>query len=201
MTKLKEITTHINDLFAKVTECLPFMKGGQELQSTQGPLEWASKSLEFEADTFKIDSSGRKQETRKVNGKDMLMKVHPAWDVLEYVDWPTKWEQLFIGYDNFINYVAQAKWCSVQQAEQKYLLTKKELKAKMSQIDYKVFYKKEIKWHLAGFWFVIFKRCFFVGTRSDMWLSGGDYAWFNKHLWYYFCSYASFGLSGRLLKN
>jgi len=173
------------------------------------PKEVDTKSLEFEADTFRIDSTNRKQEIRKVNGHDTLMKVSPAWDVIEYLEYfkNKRWEvtckrgeQLFIGYDNFIKYVAQAKWCSVPQAEQRYLLTREELRTKMSQIKYKEFYEQEIKWHLAGFWFVIFKRCFFVGTRSDIWLAGGDYAWFNQHIWYYFFRYASFGLSGRLLK-
>jgi hypothetical protein len=42
------------------------------------PKEVDTKSLEFEADTFRIDSTNRKQEIRKVNGHDTLMKVSPA---------------------------------------------------------------------------------------------------------------------------
>lgn len=163
--------------------------------------EVAKKSLEFEEDTFKIDSSDWKEETRTVNGKDAIVKVSPQWDVLEYLEWPAKGEQLFITYASFIQYVAQAKWCTVQEAEQKYLLTKEELQTKMKQVYYKDFYNTQIKWHLAGYWDPNDKKCFFVGTRSKVWLAGGRNAGFSQHNWNCNKFYASLGFSGRLLKN
>ncbi len=172
----------------------------QNLQSTESK-EVAKKSLEFEEDTFKIDSTSWKEETRTVNGASQKVKVSPQGDVIEYLEWPAKGEQLFITYDSFIQYVAQAKWCSTQEVEQKYLLTKEELQAKMKQVNYTEFYNSQIKGHLAGFWNPNGKKCYDVGKRSDIWLAGGHNAAFNQNDWICNDNYASFGFSGRLLKN
>ncbi len=187
---------------------LSSLQGTQELKKEEiatnlssESKEVAKKSLEFEEDTFKIDSTSWQEETRTVNGASKKVKVSPQWDVLEYLEWPAKGEQLFIIYAGFIKYVAQAKWCSVQEAEQKYLLTREELQTKMKQVDYTEFYNSQIKGHLAGCWDPGNKRCYDVGSRSFIWLAGGLFAGFNQGNWGYNDIYASFGFSGRLLKN
>lgn len=166
--------------------------------------EVIEKSLEFEDETFKINSDNWKEEERIVDGSSQKVKVSPQWDVLEYLEWPAKWEQLFITYASFIKHVAQAKWCSVQEAEQKYLLTKEELQTKMEQVNYEKFYNSQIKGHLAGYWHWYREECITGVGRFNMWLAGGDEAVFNQ------VSYnsikgdgenRSFGFSGRLLKN
>ena len=85
-------------------------------------------------------------------------------------------------------------------------MTKEEFKEKMKDMprnsaEYKDFYNKEIKGHLAGFWVPRDKRFYGVGERSNVWLVGGNGAGFHADEWYQIGIYKSFGFSGRLLKN
>jgi len=196
--ELKVVQDHLDSI--QWTQKVQWKHLATNLQATESK-EVAKKSLEFEEDTFKIDSTGWKEEVRTVDWEKQKVKVSPQGDVLEYMEWLAKGEQLFITYANFINYVAQAKGCSIQEAEQKYLLTREELQKKMKGIDYTAFYNSQIKGHLAGFWGPNDGRCSAVGERSGVWLAGGHTAAFAQHNWSNYTHYASFGFSGRLLKN
>ena len=150
-------------------------------------VEQVKKSLEFEEKTFKIDSTWWKEEERFVDGQKekIKVKVNHAWDVMEYLEWAAKGEQIFIGYEAFIKHVAEAKNCSPEEVAKKYLMTIEELEKKMSDKpdgskEYEDFFNKEIKWVLAGHWdpndetFNAFSVC------SVLWLSDGHNAYFNK---------------------
>lgn len=164
--------------------------------------ETATKSLEFEKDTFKIDSTWWK-ETKKWWRK---VKINDTGDVTEYVDWDQKWEQIFITYDAFIREVSKAKKCSQEEVEKKYLMTLEELQEKMKDKPsgsdaYKDFYDKEVNGHLAGYWTPNDEIFYNVGDRSDVWLVGGNYANFYQNKWTRSHYYRNFGFSGRLLQN
>lgn len=173
------------------------------------------KSLEFEPDTFKIDSTGWKEVTEadkddpifgQFVGKKPKVKVNATRDVVEYLDGSAKWEQIFITYDAFIREVMKAKSCTREEAERKYLMTTDELEKKMRDKpnyseEYKKFFDQEIKWHLAGFWHSFNNIFYTTGSRSNMWLAGGHNANFNKNIWNRDNLYRCHGFSGRLLKN
>ncbi len=192
-------------------EAYNMLHGGDELKkkvsSKKESKETLTKSLEFEEDTFKIDSKGWKEEKRNVYNKgEMKVKVNATWDVVEYLEWPAKWEQIFITYDAFIREVMKAKNCSKEEVEQKYLMTVDELKEKMKDKpdrsdEYKKFFNKEVKGHLAGYWNPnndIFSN---IGERSHVWLAGGDGADFDQYEWSWYNFNRNYGFSGRLLKN
>lgn len=170
--------------------------------------EKIEKSLEFEKDTFKIDSTGWKEEERKVynQSEPMKVKVNETGDVVEYIDWPAKGEQIFIGYDAFLREVCKAKNCSPQEAETKYLMTREEFKQKMADKpdnsdEYKKFFDKEVKWHLAGYWLPGDETFDSVGGRSSVWLAGGSDAGFSENTWDWGSHTGNYGFSVRLLKN
>lgn len=143
--------------------------------------------MEWEEETFKIDSTDWKVELRKEqcyndNIKEIKVKVSPAGDVFEFISGPAKGEQLFVKYENFLNYLAQAKGCTPAEAEMKYLMTRDEFSEKIKQIKaseggYKAFLEKEIKNHQAGCWNSQMK-CFRTGDSWAIWLLnrqfGGD---------------------------
>lgn len=160
-----------------------------------------TKSLEFEKDTFKIDSTWWKRVKKWWRN----VKINDTGDVTEYLDWDQKWEQIFITYDAFIREVCKAKNCSKEEVEKKYLMTMDEYKQKMKVIDeawaYNEFYDKEVKDHLAGSWIPDNETFYNVGERSHVWLVGGKHATFIQNTWYRYNSNSSFGFSGRLLKN
>lgn len=168
--------------------------------------EKVTKSLEFEEDTFKIDSTGWKQEARSIYGWwKIKVKVNAANDVIEYLEWPHKWEQLFIGYAAFITELCRAKNCSPQEAEQKYLMKIDELEENMQAIRvawiYHDFYTTEVENHLAGYLHPYRKVLEAIGKSSFIWLFDGYYARFSENGW--FCwdrGNKEYGLSGRLLK-
>jgi hypothetical protein len=122
--------------------------------------EKLEKSLEFEEDTFKIDSRWWKLVTKNDKYDDVFgkfyspklrVKVNNTWDVVEYIDWPAKWEQLFIWYNAFIREVCKVKNCTQEEAEKKYLMTLDEFKQKMvdkpdDSEEYKKFFNEEVKW-------------------------------------------------------
>ena len=184
--------------------------------------EIATKSLEFEKDTFKISSEWWEEvtkETAKKNpvlqkflDKGIKVKANATWDVVEYmedtVNWELlckKWEQIFIDYDKFVDYVALDKQCSREEVEKRYLMTRDELKEKMKDKpsgseEYKKFFNEEVNGHLAGFWNSYNEGFSNVGERSNIWLAGGNNASFNQYRWN--CNYCRhFGWGGRLLKN
>ena len=169
--------------------------------------ETLTKSLEFEGDTFKIDSKGRKEEKRNVYGKgEMKVKVNATGDVIEYLEGDAKGEQIFITYDAFIREVMKAKNCSKEEVEKKYLMTIDELKEKMKDKpdgseEYKKFFNKEVKGHLAGYWYPYNETFSHFGVRSDLWLVGGDNADFDQLTWGHNSLSRTYGFSGRLLKN
>lgn len=180
--------------------------------------EVKEKSLEFEEGTFKIDSKWWKETTVGAHNwlgssvYQIKVKINPTGDVMEYLEWPAQWEQLFITYDAFIREVCKAKGCSKEYAEEKYLLTVDEFRKKMSDKKepgsnaYMDFYHNEIENTAAGYWDGNYNVCE-VDTKynpSYFWLAGGDRA----RLWNYTYSVMTddrftngFGFSGRLLKN
>ena len=181
---------------------LEALNTGEENSEKTEQKESLEKSLEFEKDTFKIDSTWWKEPTEGKFAWNWV-KVNPAWDVIENLE---TGEQLFIDYDKFLGYVAEEKWCTPQEVEKKYLMTKEEFKEKMKDIPkhsdrYKDFYNNDIKGHLAGYWNPSNKRFFGVGGRSHMWVVDGYDAAFGAGGWFQFDSCKSFGFSGRLLKN
>lgn len=101
----------------------------------------------------------------------------------------------------------KAKNCSKEEVEKKYLMTVDELKEKMKDKpsgsdEYKKFFNKEVKDHLAGYWVPDVKSFGGIGERSSVWLAGGYNADFDEGGWnkgHYYRNY--FGFSGRLLKN
>ena len=174
------------------------------------------KSLEFEPDTFKIDSTGWKEVTDadkddpifgKFVGKEPKVKVNVTWDVVEYLDWPAKGEQIFITYDAFIREVKEDKNCIQEEVETKYLMTVDEFKEKMkdktwNSEEYKKFFDQEVEWHLAGYCNPYHNKGFWnMGNRSQIWLAGGGNADLGKNKWGLSNYGTGFGFSGRLLKN
>lgn len=164
------------------------------------------ESLEFEEDTFKIDSKGWKEEWEVYNQQPIKVKINATWDVVEYLEWPAKWEQIFITYDAFIREVMKVKNCSQEEVEQKYLMTVDELQEKMKDKpsgsdEYKKFFNKEVSGHLAGYWYPGYDRFHGIGAWSHVWLVGGCNANFGKSKWGPSMIYRNYGLSGRLLKN
>lgn len=178
--------------------------------------ETATKSLEFEKNTFKIDSKGWKEVTNKDKDDPILgkfvwkkpkVKVNATWDVVEYLEWPAKWEQIFITYDAFIREVMKTKNCSQKEVEEKYMLTIDELKEKMKDKptdskNYKKFFNEECNGHLAGYRHPDTKLFYAVGEQSSIWLVGRLYADFiQNNRWYSGYNHGGYGFSGRLLKN
>ena len=197
----KKLLTDKEDELNKMTE-----EYGEKTEKKESK-ETLTKSLEFEKDTFKIDSKGWKEEKRDVYGKGkMKVKVNATGDVVEYLEGDAKWEQIFITYDAFIREVCKAKNCSREEAEKKYLMTRDELKEKMKDKpdgseEYKKFFNDEVKGHLAGYWDPNDKEFYDIGERSNVWLAGGISADFDPDTWYRYSLIRSYGVSGRLLKN
>ena len=185
------------------------------LKKTTESKEKFIKSLEFEPDTFKIDSTGWREITEaditsrifsKFVGKRPRVKANITGDVVEYLDWPAKGEQIFITYDAFIREVKKDKNCTQEEVEAKYLMTVDEFKQKMedkpdNSEEYNKFFEQEVKWHLAGYWNPDSKGFYDIGDRSDMWLAGGDGAGFNESRWFRDDGNRDYGFSGHLLKN
>lgn len=169
--------------------------------------ETVTKSLEFEENTFKIDSTWWEETTIDTyNGKPIKVKENTTWDVVEYLEWPAKWEQIFITYDAFIREVMKAKNCSKEEVEKKYLMTVDELHEKMkdktsSSDEYKIFFNKKFNVHLAGYWNPDYEIFYDVWERSNVWLVGGANVNFNRYGWNRNDDYRDYGFSGRLLKN
>lgn len=186
------------------------------LKKTEESKETFVKSLEFEPDTFKIDSTGWVEATKKnlanhpeiekFIDKWVKVKVNATGDVVEYLDGPAKWEQIFITYEALIREVMKVKNCTQKEVETKYLMTVEEFKKKMedkpnNSEQYTKFFNEEIKWHLAGDWDPGYNAFTNDWSRSTMWLAGGNNAYFNKITWDrgHFNRHHAF--SGRLLKN
>ena len=197
----KKLLTDKEDELNKMTE-----EYGEKTEKKESK-ETLTKSLEFEKDTFKIDSKGWKEEKRDVYGKGkMKVKVNATGDVVEYLEGDAKWEQIFITYDAFIREVCKAKNCSKEEAEKKYLMTRDELKEKMKDKpdgseEYKKFFNDEVKGHLAGSWHPTHKIFSHIGDRSTVWLVGGSRAVFDQRAWTWDTNSRDYGFSGRLLKN
>jgi len=85
-------------------------------------------------------------------------------------------------------------------------MTVDELKEKMKDKlsgseEYKKFFNDEVKGHLAGYWFPHYERFYGIGERSDVWLAGGNNAYFRQDKWSRDGDDRNYGFSGRLLKN
>lgn len=187
-----------------IQDAVDFFYGKSDMKESK---ETFTKSLEFEEDTFKIDSTWWK-ETKKdaYNWKPIKVKENATGDVVEYLEWPAKWEQIFITYAAFIREVCKAKNCSKEEAKKKYLMTIVELKEKMKDKpdgseEYKKFFNKEVKDHFAGYWNPSGKRFSNVGGWSSVWLADGDAAGFGQDGWVWGLINRRCGFSGRLLKN
>lgn len=192
------------------------------VSDAQESKEVAKKSLEFEENTFKIDSTGWTVAT-ELNSKQnpilhsfinprRIVKVNWTGDVLEFLDWPAKWEQLFISYDAFIREVMKAKNCTQEEIETKYLMTTDEFQEKMANKpdnseEYTSFFNKEISPVLPWYKNPANGRFNGVGECQIIRLSHG---WVGSFLGTR--AYASYprelesiedlgGFSGRLLKN
>lgn len=172
---------------------------------TEESKETVTKSLEFENDTFKIDSTWWKEEERGAYPNWAIkVKVNATWDVVEYLGSQAKWEQIFITYDAFIREVMKAKNCSKEDVEKKYIMTVDEIKEKMKDKpnksdEYKEFFNEEIKDYVAGFWSPSSDFC--LGGSFSMWLAGGSSAAFSQYGCDLYADSKNYGLSGRLLKN
>lgn len=187
---------------------------------SQESKEKLEKSLEFENDTFKINSKWWEEVTDKDKGDPILgkfvwkkpkVKANATGDVVEYLEGDAKWEQIFITYGAFIREVCKAKKCSKEDAEKKYLMTIDELKEKMKDKpngseEYKKFFNEEVNAHLAGYWSPNNETFYDVERRLSIWLVGGANASFDQVRWEqadgnrYFGGMV-FGFSGYLLKN
>jgi len=220
--KSNEEKVRLNKALAKELEKISSQSENSNEKKTESK-ETVTKSLEFEKDTFKISSEWWEEvtkETAKKNpvlqkflDKGIKVKANATWDVVEYmeetVNWNLickKWEQIFIDYDKFIGYVATDKHCTIEEAEQKYMLTRDEFKEKMKDKpndseEYKKFFNEEVNDHLAGCRYQNNKRFYDVGERSGVWLVGGDCAGFNQSTSSSSNKGRGFGFSGRLLKN
>ena len=81
----KKLLTDKEDELNKMTE-----EYGEKTEKKESK-ETLTKSLEFEKDTFKIDSKGWKEEIRDVYGKGkMKVKVNATGDVVEYLEGDAK---------------------------------------------------------------------------------------------------------------
>ncbi len=177
-----------------------------------------SKIPEFEKNTFRIDSAWWKEETRHIQWQwPVSLKVNPQWDVLEFVDGPAKWEQLFITYNGFIREACAQKGVSKEVLEQKYLPTPEKL-TKMAggqgpgKEQYKTFYEAAtINKHLAGYRMPDIPRFHETGKSFFVRLAQGNSVQFDISGWYRFDNRpsrfnykdlnAGHGLSGLLLKD
>ena len=140
------------------------------------------------------------------------VKVNPTWDVIEYLEWPVKWEQLFANYNAVIREVMQAKNCSKEDVENKYLLTINEFDIIKSHEwpyhwNYHQFLREtNMKFHLAG-GANEYKSLNGIWKFCDIWLSGWYRAYFSglKNSNWYDCKYHNDGWFGYysvlLLKN
>lgn len=167
--------------------------------------ETATKSLEFEKDTFKIDSTWWEQEKRVIfNRWEEDVKVNPEWDVIEH-----EGEQIFLTYDAVIREVMKSKNCSKEEVEKKYLMNFDEFLEKMEDKpsgseEYMKFFNEECKDHLAGgYWSTSDGRKWIMNHREtfNMWLTRGCDATFAYGKWYAHYNWKKDGHSVRLLKN
>lgn len=214
---MKDLLINMNDKVDD-TKLKKSEKKWNEMESRKAgeSKETSTKSLEFENDTFKIDSKWWREVTNKDKDDPFLgkfvwkkpkVKANDTWDVVEYLDGDAKWEQIFITYDAFIREVKKAKNCTTQEeVEKKYLMTEDELKEKMKDKpsgskEYEKFYNQEVKDHLAGYWDPGDEKFSDVGGRSGVWLVGGGSADFGQTEWNWGDYGRECGFSGRLLKN
>lgn len=161
-------------------------------------LEKVEKFLEFEKDTFKINSTWWQEIVRWWQ----KLKINKLGDIIEYLEWSAKWEQIFFDYKKFIQYVSVDKNCSPQEAEKKYMMTLRKFREKMKKIDeagtYKDLYNNEIKGH--GYLFA-YERAISMGDTFGIWLANGHIALLTKDTWHTITHNKNFLASGRLLKD
>ena len=175
-------------------------------EETDESKENVDGSLELEQDTFKIDSTGR--EEMKGEGYQhprVRIKVHANKDVIEYMDWDAKGEQLFT-YDALIREVSKAKNCSKEDVEKKYLMTEKAIEDEMkdkefNSKEYKEFYEKEFSKHLAWFCHGETEEFINIGESSNTWLAGKCVVYFDVRTWYLEECSGDFYFSVRLRKQ
>jgi hypothetical protein len=156
-----------------------------------------------------IDSYGRNDE-KEINLYDWWtarVKVNPDWDVVEYLDGPTKGEQIFITYDAFVWAACKYKKCSRKTLEKKYLPTPEKLALLAgnpweSSPQYGEFYNNNIKENqLAGYYIPRGEKIWNLGKRLCIWLAGGGDADFKNDKRNHDKGGKSYGFSGRLLKG
>ena len=145
-----------------------------------------TKSLDFEDHLFKIDSSDNDlwEDVYAEQGRAQVkIKIKKTWDVVEYLDLSEfndspiyhnnrAWRQVFVDYNNLINYIAENKDCSIEDVEKEYLITEDELKWKinvMTKDEYESFYT------------VLFNNCKVpVFSWETTWIYD---RWFDIYIW------------------
>jgi hypothetical protein len=148
--------------------------------------EISKNSLEFEENNFKIDSTWWKTWRRNIYGLGSLkVKTNSTGDVFEYLEWPTKGEQIFMDYDFFLREVCKAKNCSPQKAEEKYLMTIDELKKIMldkpdNSEEYSNYFWENFLWRCSGFYSHDADTILGIDKSFCFWLAGGKIACFQK---------------------
>lgn len=95
--------------------------------------------LKLEKENFKIDSTNWK-EIQDLAGVKVL--VNPEWDVWEYLEWNSKWEQLFTGPE-YKNWKLIKEWSAIRE-------TKKAGKKLPTSANK---YKKLIRWKKIHWWY------------------------------------------------
>ncbi len=178
-----------------------------ETQSNKESNEKENMS-ELEEDNFHIDSTWWNDE-KEINLYDwwiIKVKVNPDWDIMEYLDWNCKGEQIFITYDAFVFEACKYKRCSKKTLEKKYLPTPAKLtllagNPSENSPKYNNFYNTNIKENsLSGYYIPRGNKIGNFNKRCCIWLAGGADADFKNDKWNHDIGGKSYWFSGRLLK-
>lgn len=177
-------------------------------ESDENLEEMREKIPELEENTLKIKSTWRREEDKNLyDGGKIKIKVNPEGDVIEYLEGPAKWEQLFISYDAFIREACKFKNCSKSVLEKKYIPTPEKLillagNPWEKSEKYTDFYTANIKnSQLAGYFIPRWEKLGRVGERLHIWVAGGNDADFSKEKYGINTGGKSYGFSWLLLKD
>jgi len=181
--------------------------------STQTPHILESRETEtipqFEEDNLRVDSDWWKDE-KEINLYEkwkIKMKLNPDWDIMEFLQWDKKGQQIFLTYDAFVYYACKYKRCSRQTLEKKYLPTPEKLILMAGDPwedspKYQDFRNANIKKsQLTGYYIPRGNKLWNSNIRSAIWLAGGWDADFSVDKRDHDKWGKSYGFSGRLLKG
>lgn len=203
LSSISEITKRnlIQDLCKKLSDLMPAFPESKENISIPG----------FEENTLHVDSDWWLEE-KEINLYEkwewkVKVKTNHDWDIMEILEWPSKWEQIFLTYDAFVFYACKYKKCSKKILEKKYLPTPEKLvlmagNPRENSTKYKKFRKSTIKdSQLTGYYIPRGEKLWNFAKRSCIWLAGGWDADFLDDKWNHDSGGKSYGFSGRLLKG